>query len=38
MKENADVKIVQNEMEIARNFLTRAMLTFRKKYKKEFIV
>jgi hypothetical protein len=34
---NADVKIVQKEMEIMRNFFTRAMLTFRQKYRKEFV-
>jgi hypothetical protein len=37
MKEKSDVKLVQREMQNTRNFLTRAMLTFRKKYKKEFI-
>lgn len=37
MKEQTDVKVVQREMQNTRNFLTRAMLTFRKKYRKEFI-
>ncbi|MHA2096478.1 MAG: hypothetical protein ACW98F_17805, partial [Candidatus Hodarchaeales archaeon] len=35
--ENADMKIIQKEMEILRNFFTRAMLTFRRKYEKEFV-
>ena len=37
MKEQADLKLVQKEMEQTRNFLTRAMLTFQRKYKKEFV-
>ncbi|MFX0211135.1 MAG: hypothetical protein ACFFDT_34465, partial [Candidatus Hodarchaeota archaeon] len=37
MKEQADIKIVQKEMEQTRNFLTRAMLTFQRKYKMEFV-
>ncbi|MHA2109743.1 MAG: hypothetical protein ACW99R_18715, partial [Candidatus Hodarchaeales archaeon] len=37
IQENADAKIIQKEMENTRNFFTRAMLTFRRKYKKEFM-
>ncbi|MFW9778446.1 MAG: hypothetical protein ACFFE8_06280 [Candidatus Heimdallarchaeota archaeon] len=37
MKEGVDTKIVQKEMEKTRDFLTRAMLVFRRKYKKEFV-
>ena len=37
MKEQADVKVVEKEMEKTRNFFTRSMLLFRRKYKKEFI-
>ncbi|MFX0207140.1 MAG: hypothetical protein ACFFDT_14215, partial [Candidatus Hodarchaeota archaeon] len=37
MQEQSDVKLVEREMQNTRNFLTRIMITFRKKYKKEFI-
>jgi hypothetical protein len=37
MQEESDVKLVEREMQNTRNFFTRALLTFRKKYKKEFI-
>jgi hypothetical protein len=37
MEEKVDIKIVQKEMQETRNFFTRTMLTFRKKYTKEFI-
>jgi hypothetical protein len=37
MRGHSDIKIVQREMENTRNFLTRVMLIFRKKYRKEFV-
>ena len=33
----SDLKFIQKEMENLRNFYTRAMLVFRRKYKKEFV-
>jgi hypothetical protein len=37
IKSDADIKIIQREMQVTREFLTRAMLTFRRKYRREFI-
>jgi hypothetical protein len=37
MQQQSDVKYVQVEMQKTRNFFTRAMLMFRRKYKKEFV-
>ncbi|MFX0209299.1 MAG: hypothetical protein ACFFDT_25170, partial [Candidatus Hodarchaeota archaeon] len=37
IKSNADVKIIQQKMQDTRNFFTRAMLTFRRKFRQEFL-
>jgi len=37
MKKGEDPKIVQREMQKTREFFTKAMLTFRRKYRREFV-
>ncbi|MFX1546466.1 MAG: hypothetical protein ACFFCU_09690, partial [Promethearchaeota archaeon] len=37
IKSDSDVKIIQQKMQNTRNFFTRAMLTFRRKYRQEFL-
>ncbi|MHA1226819.1 MAG: hypothetical protein ACTSPV_08775, partial [Candidatus Hodarchaeales archaeon] len=37
MKKGEDPKIVQREMQKTREFFTRAMLAFRRKYRREFV-
>ncbi|NHJ02381.1 MAG: hypothetical protein EAX86_09625 [Candidatus Heimdallarchaeota archaeon] len=37
IEDQSEIKIVQRQMQETRNFYTRAMLTFRKKYGKEFV-
>ena len=37
IQQDADTKFVQKEMEKVRDFYTRSMLLFRRKYKREFV-